>query len=303
LGGEIRLDARAAEKALYARVAGPLGMSTIDAAQGILDIAVTKMAHAVKGVTTARGFDAAKFTLVAYGGAGPLHATAVARELGIARVLIPRAPGHFSAVGMLFADLRYDYVRTDFSKLADLDFARYEDAFVALEKQGRAAVANARVRISEIRVTRALDMRYVGQEHLVTIDVPVDYFERGDRDAIKVLFDKEHALRYGTSVPNEAAEIANLRTTVAGVLAKPKFERVQHGGVTPPAEAARETRSAFFGGLFIATPVFARDALLTDNRIHGPALIEEHASTTVLMPGDALTVDSLGNLVIAVGPP
>jgi N-methylhydantoinase A len=174
---------------------------------------------------------------------------------------------------------------------------------VALEKQGRAAVAKARVRISEIRVTRALDMRYVGQEHLVTIDVPVKYFERHDRAAIKTLFDKEHELRYGTSAPHEAAEIASLRKTVTGVLAKPQFRRVPEGAATPPVDAKRGTRSAFFCGSSIETPVFARDTLLTGNRIQGPTLIEEHASTTVLMPGDALTVDALGNLVIAVGEP
>ena len=301
LGGEMRLDAKAAEKALYTRIAGPLGMSVIDAAQGIVDIAVTKMSYAVKAVTTQRGLDAGNFALVAYGGAGPLHATAVARELGITRVLIPRAPGHFSAVGMLFSDLRYDYVHTEFVKLDALDFARYETVFRALENEGRNAVANARVDVREIRVSRALDMRYVGQEHLVTIDVPVALFERADRAAIKSLFDREHELRYGTFAANEAAEIASLRLTVTGVLAKPAFERIASGTGSPAPAASRGTRETHFGGRFVSTQVFARDALLSGNRIGGPALIEEHASTTVLMPGDALSVDSLGNLVIAIG--
>jgi N-methylhydantoinase A len=103
--------------------------------------------------------DAGHFLLVAYGGAGPLHATAVARELGIARVLVPRAPGHFSACGMLFSDLRHDYVHTEFAKLAELNFARYEAVFQALESNGRAAIANSRLAVSEIRISRALDMR------------------------------------------------------------------------------------------------------------------------------------------------
>jgi N-methylhydantoinase A len=303
LGGEMRLDVGAAEKALYRRIAGPLGMSTIEAAQGIVDIAVTKMAHAVKRVTTARGLDAGNFTLVAYGGAGPLHATAVARELGIGRVVVPRAPGHFSASGMLFCDLRYDYVHTEFAKLAELDFARYEEVFAALEAQGRAGVKNARVTAGDVVVSRALDMRYVGQEHLVTIDVPVEHFARADRAAIKALFDKEHERRYGTSTPSEPAEIASLRTTVTGVLAKPKFERLAKGTANPPAKASRGTRPACFSGAFVETPVLGRDVLLAANRIQGPALIEEHASTTVLMPGDGGEVDGLGNLVITIGAP
>ena len=145
---------------------------------------------------------------------------------------------------------------------------------------------------------RALDMRYVGQEHLVTIEVPVDNFERRDRDAIKRLFDQEHQLRYGTSVPGEAAEIASLRTAVTGILAKPRFERIARGGSEP---APRAHRRAFFGASFVETPAFDRDSLRAGQRIHGPALIEEHASTTVLMPDDAMEVDALGNLVIAIG--
>ncbi len=301
LGGEMQLEMKAAERALYAGVAQPLGMSIVEAASGIIDIAVTKMSYAVKGVTTQRGLDVGNFVLVAYGGAGPLHATAVARELGITRVLIPRAPGHFSAVGMLYSDLRYDYVRTRFTKLADLDFAMFEEIFAELETEGRRAVAEAGVRVADVEIARALDMRYVGQEHLVTIDVPMECFARADRAAIKRLFDAEHEQRYGTAAPSEAAEIASLRTAVTGVLTKPEFERIARGKETPPDAAKRGFRQACFGGRFIDTPTFHRDALLAGNTIAGPALIEEHASTTVLMPGDGLTVDAFGNLCIDAG--
>lgn len=301
LGGEMRLDPKAAERALYAHVAQPLGMSIIEAAAGIIDIAVTKMSYAVKGVTTQRGLDVGKFTLVAYGGAGPLHATAIARELGITRVLIPQAPGHFSAVGMLHSDLRYDYVRTRFTKLAELDFAAFEDIFAELEAEGRRAIGEAGVKVGDVRIARALDMRYVGQEHLVTIDVPVAYFAKADRVAIKRLFDAEHEQRYGTSAPAEAAEIASLRTAVTGVLEKPRFESIASGADTPAAAVQRGTRQTYFAGNFITTAAFGREQLVAGNRVAGPAVIEEHASTTVLMPGDTLTVDTLGNLLIDVG--
>ncbi len=301
LGGEMLLDVKAAERALYTHVAQPLGMSIVEAAAGIIDIAVTKMSYAVKGVTTQRGLDVGKFTLAAYGGAGPLHATAIARELGITRVLIPQAPGHFSAVGMLHSDLRYDFVRTRFTKLSELDFSAFENIFVELEAEGSRKIREARVPVRETYIARSLDMRYVGQEHLVSIDIPAEHFSGQDRAAIKRLFDSEHERRYGTSAPAEAAEIASLRTAVTGILEKPKFESIASGGLSPLPDAQRGTRQTYFSGAFVGTTVFAREKLLAGNRISGPAVVEEHASTTILMPGDVLTVDALGNLLIAIG--
>ena len=148
------------------------------AADGILRIAATAMSYAVKGVTTERGLDAADFTLVAYGGAGPLHAVDVAREIGIRTVIIPGAPGVFSAFGMLFADLRYDFVRTWFTRLDDAPFDQIEGVYRELEQQGRDAVAATTVRPRRITVKRAADMRYVGQEHAVTVDLPMAVFAR-----------------------------------------------------------------------------------------------------------------------------
>jgi N-methylhydantoinase A len=300
LGGEMKLDVKAAERAM-AHVAEPLGLSTTEAANGILRIAATKMSYAVKGVTTERGLDAGSFALVAYGGAGPLHATAVAREIGIRKVIVPRAPGHFSAFGMLFSDLRYDFVRTWFTSLAGVDFAAFEAVFTELEQEGHAAIGASAISPREITVQRALDMRYVGQEHLVTVDIPKELFDKADRAAIKELFDAVHAQRYGTSAPNEPAEIASLRTTITGIVDKPGLERIAAGDEAPPQAARTGTRKAFFPETgFADTPTFARAALLASNRIAGPALIEEHASTTVALPGDTVEVDALGNLVITI---
>jgi N-methylhydantoinase A len=300
LGGEMALDVAAAEQAIK-RVADPLKLSVIDAASGILRIAATKMSYAVKGVTTERGLDVASFTLVAYGGAGPLHATAVAREIGIRKVIIPRAPGHFSAFGMLFADLRYDFVRTWFVSLDTLDFAAFETAYRELEHDGRAAVAAAAISPRDVTVQRALDMRYVGQEHSVTVDIPQIHFTNKDRAAIKALFDAVHAQRYGTWAPTEPAEIASFRTAVTGIVEKPGLERIEMGGDEPPPAARTGYRMAYFGGTgFVDAPTFARAWLLAGNRMQGPALIEEHASTTVALPGDSVEVDAIGNLVIDV---
>ena len=301
LGGEMKLDVAAAETALRERIAEPLGLMLTEAADGILRIAATAMSYAVKGVTTERGLDAGNFALCAYGGAGPLHAVAIAREIGIREVIVPFAPGVFSAFGMLFSDLRYDYVRTGLTRLEDASFEEITRIYKELEDQGRAAIAATGVAPQKIAIKRAADMRYVGQEHPVTVDLPISVFTKQDRAAIKRHFDELHLARYGTSAPQEPAEIVSLRTTVTGVMRKPPQDKIKRGSASPPRAAATGKRKAFFGKGFVATPTFARAALLAGNRIKGPALIEEHASTTVLWPGDRLSVDLYGNLVITIG--
>jgi N-methylhydantoinase A len=300
LGGEMRLEVEAAQRALTERVAKPLGMNITAAADGILRIAATAMSYAVKGVTTERGLDAGDFALVAYGGAGPLHAVQVAREIGIRTVIVPTAPGVFSAFGMLFSDLRYDFVRTWFTRLEDAPFAAIERVYRDLERQGRAAIAGTSVKPQKITLKRAADMRYVGQEHAVTVDLPLKVFEREDRRAIKRLFDAMHELRYGTSAPDERAEIVSLRSTVTGLMRKPPQKRVARGGRTPDKAAFTGRRLVYLDGKFRSTPTYARAALAAGNRISGPALIEEHAATTVLLPGDGLEVDAGGHLIIKV---
>jgi N-methylhydantoinase A len=300
LGGEMRLDLAAAEAALRTRVAATLGMDVTAAADGILRIAVTAMSYAVKGVTTERGLDAGDFALVAYGGAGPLHAVEVAREIGIGTVIVPTAPGVFSAFGMLFSDLRYDFVRTSFARLEDAPFEGIERVYRELEAEGRAAIAAASVVPRKITVKRAADMRYVGQEHAVTVDLPLAVFAREDRGAIKRHFDAMHEQRYGTSAPDERAEIVSLRSTVTGVMRKPPQEEIRRGKRAPDKAAFTGKRSVYLDGKYRATPTYARAALAAGNRIEGPALVEEHASTTVLLPGDRLEVDTHGHLRIKV---
>jgi N-methylhydantoinase A len=261
------------------------------------------MSHAVKAVTTERGLDAGSFTMVVYGGAGPLHASAIAREIGIRKVLIPHAPGYFSAYGMLFSDLRHDYVRSVFRHLEGLSFEEIEAACQAMEDEGRAAIATSRITPDEIVFERAADMRYVGQEHAVTVELPREYFERQDRAAIKRHFDQVHEVRYGTSAPAEPADIVSLRVTVLGRMRKPPHNQVEAGGDAPDAAALRTRKPVYFrsAGEAVSTPVYQRERLRAGNCIEGPALIEEHASTTVVQPGDRLQVDAWGNLQISIG--
>ncbi|VTU38596.1 hydantoinase/oxoprolinase family protein [Variovorax sp. RA8] len=302
LGGELKLDMEGCKRQMDERVAGPLGLAPTEAADGILRIAVTQMSHAVKAVTTERGLDAGSFTMVVYGGAGPLHASAIAREIGIRKVLIPYAPGYFSAYGMLFSDLRYDYVRSVFRKLNDVSFEEIESAYKTMEDEGRAALAQSGVKADGVVIERAADMRYVGQEHAVTVDLPMAFFEGKDRSAIKQQFDELHKVRYGTSAPKEPADLVSLRVTVLGIMKKPPKHRVDEGSSKPEKAAVRTVKPVYFrSGGWADTPVYKRDLLRSGNVVSGPALIEEHASTTVMQPGDEMRVDELGNLQISIG--
>jgi N-methylhydantoinase A len=204
---------------------------------------------------------------------------------------------------MLFSDLRHDFVHTGIERLADVDFGRVEREYRAMAEDGLRAIRETAAAPNEILVHREADMRYVGQEHAVTVGIPEAMLAARDRAAIKKRFDDIHELRYGTCAPQEPAEIVSLRTTVIGVMAKPAFERIAAGSAEPDRAARRGTRKVFFreAGRFLETPIFARSGLKSNNRIPGPAVVEEHASTTVVFPDDALSVDNFGNLLISIG--
>ena len=262
------------QRQMQERIAGPLGLEPTQAADGILRIAVTQMSHAVKAVTTERGLDAGSFTMVVYGGAGPLHASAIAREIGIRKVLIPYAPGYFSAYGMLFSDRRYDYVRSVFRKLNDVSFDEIEALYQSMEDEGRAALAQSGTHAEDVVIERAADMRYVGQEHAVTVDLPGAFFVDKDRSAIKRQFDDLHKVRYGTSAPKEPADLVSLRVTVLGTMKKPPKHSVDVGTATPAPGAVRATKPVYFRSSgWAETPVYTRERLLAGNLIRSFGLI------------------------------
>jgi len=302
LGGEMTLDLKAAQAAMKSKVSTPLKMDVTAAAYGILQIAAASMSHAVKGVTTDRGLDPSAFPhLFAYGGAGPLHAGMVARELRIPHVIIPRAPGHFSAFGMLLADFRKDLVRSQFVSLDSVNMPNLRDWFTELELPGLQSAKTSGLQIQKLVVQRYLDMRYVGQEHAVTVEISSDAFKSQSKSLIKDAFDKAHEERYGRGSPNEPAEIVSIRSAISGVMKKPKLEKIPTGKSKPRVSAQNGKRQVFFGDSgWCMTPIYRRDSLLAQNSLRGPALIEEHASTTVVHPGDLLTVDEYGNLHLKI---
>jgi N-methylhydantoinase A len=203
---------------------------------------------------------------------------------------------------MLMADLRRDFVNTWFTPLAKASFADMENLYQDMERRGLAGISHAHVELQEIAVLRGADMRYVGQEHAVTVELPTELFAAQDRDGIKHCFDAVHETRYGYASPGEAAEIVSLRCAVVGMMKKPHQQQMEAGTAEPPAQAFRGNRLVYFVGAgFVETPTYDRAHLVAANTIKGPALVEEYASTTVIHPGDALEVDGLGNLIITTG--
>jgi N-methylhydantoinase A len=302
LGGQMRLDPEGARRAIGSKVADPLNLSVDDAALGILRIANAQMANSVRAVTTAKGLDPRDFVMFAYGGAGPLHATDVARELGVGRVIIPPMPGHFSAYGMLLTSLRRDYAYTHIMRFSAADLGAWEQECRRMEEEGRTSLEQMPVGLSGIRVLRAADMRYEGQEHTFTIPLPADLSLSTARAAIRREFDTAYAQQFSHNAPDQDAELVTMRVAVLGDLPKPQLTRIPPGGKDPPPAAIRGARKVLYPGVGqrLDARVSDRALLLSGNAIEGPALIDEHASTTVIGPQDRLDVNAYGHLVIEV---
>ena len=303
LGGEMDLDEQAAHAALRRQVAEPLGLSVERAASGVIAIAVASMANAVRAVTTERGLDPRDFTLIAYGGGGPPHAVAVARELSVGRVIIPGSPAHFSAFGMLLADVRRDYVQTHFQLWASISMEELEGMYRELEQEGVRELEAIGIPGGQVVFERAADMRYVGQEHAVAVSVPANLGNEDARQVIKNAFDQAHEIRFSHSAPEEPAQLVSLRVSVLGHMSKPPLPHIPEGATTPPAEARRSSRPVIVDESERPTEcaVYDRMTLLAGNAITGPAIIEEPASSTFVGPNDRATINEYGHLVIDLG--
>jgi N-methylhydantoinase A len=299
LGGEMRLDRNAAETALRERLGAPLGVTLERAASGMLQVATSAMANAVRHVTLERGLDPRDFTLVAYGGGGPLHAASVAKELSIRTIIIPHAPGHFSALGMLMADVRQDYVRTYYRPLEEADFAALASIHAELAAAGDAALAAAGIDSAARSFELALDLRYVGQEFWLPIPVTEAELRGAEAQAIARRFAEIHDRRFGHAATDEPLELVNVRLTAIGARPRIEFPPLQRVA----AQAAIGRRAVYLESAAQPTScaVYRRERLDPGAALTGPAVIEEYASTTVLFEGDALTVASTAELVIEIG--
>lgn len=280
-GGEIKLDVTAAERAI-ASVADKIGMSIVEAADGIVRIADAAMSQALNVVSVQRGHDPRGFSLVAFGGAGPLHAASLAAETGMTSILIPPRPGIFSAAGLLCADLKHDFSVIKLVRLDHADPYELQKAFADLK--GRAAAVLSREGVANERVSFELgvDVRYVGQSHHLTIeleDVPVtaDTFVE-----VRKRYDRLHDTTYGFSEKSEPCEIVKLRVVGVGHIPKPSLS--EGGNEVAKAIDGVRTREVYFTGMgFLKTAVHSRYGLNQGNKIAGPAVIEE-AESTILVP-------------------
>jgi N-methylhydantoinase A len=297
LAGRMQLDAAASARAVDEHVATPLGLDVPLAAGGIIAIATAAMANAVRAVTTERGLDPRDFALIAYGGAGPLHAVDVARELAIRTVIIPQAPGTFSAFGMLTADLRREYAQTYRAPLS-ADGLRGTDAFfTALEDEAKAWLASAGVPSDATLLEHAVDVRYVGQNYSVTIPL-VPGAQQAD---VKRAFDDAHQLRYSHSAPEEPAEIIAARVSIVGELSKPVLSGLRAGTGTPAASAVLGKRRVRFDPRSeIEATVYDRAQLLAGDAFSGPAIVQEDGSATVVPPDVRVEVQPSGHMILTV---
>jgi N-methylhydantoinase A len=295
LGGELRLDVAAAEAAVE-RIAGPLGYGgpggTIEMADGILSLATVIMAGAIKQISIEHGLDPREFVLFCYGGGGPLHASALARELSIPTVVIPPEPGNFSAVGMLLADARLDLSKTFVGVLNDGTVATLQGVFAEMEEEARAALVRE-FGAENVLFERHAEMRYAGQRH--NIKVPISGL--ADPAGIRQAFDRDYKRRYGHADAKAAAELQALHLSGFTRLRRPELARL------PRAHAAAGPlgrRPVYFGGAggTVEAQVYERTALAPGFAAPGPALIEEYGSTTLVWPGDRFKIGKLGEIRI-----
>ncbi|RTL94215.1 MAG: hydantoinase/oxoprolinase family protein [Hyphomicrobiales bacterium] len=282
------------------RIGKRTGLSGVEAAGAVLRLGNMKMAGAIRMVSVSRGHDPRDFALFAFGGAGPLHATALARELGLPRVLVPARPGITNALGCVVADLRHDFVNTINMPVGALDEASLREVLERHRNEGEALIAKEAVKPDAIRVTHSADMQFVGQTHIINVPLPSSSVSR---ETLQQLFESAYFGRFKVELPEIRANLVNLNTSVTGVRPQTDLSRLidPAGRAATLDEARREIRPVWYDGRWHDTPVYAREKLPLDAVIEGPAILEQMDATTVLEPGDRARSDADGNIIIDIG--
>jgi N-methylhydantoinase A len=263
-------------------------------AEGVVRIVCVNMAGAVRQVSIERGHDPRDFALVAFGGAGPLHAIPIVQELGIPTVLAPQAPGNFCALGALVTDIKHDYIRTYKTKLNEEVLSRLETILREMQNQGDEVLHRDGVPENRRAFQFRMFLRYFGQAWELEIPVTVSPINLSEVDQT---FNKEHLRAYGYNRPGHDIELVNLRVTAIGRIDRPSLAS-QDGASGSISAALREHRKIYFDGNFVDTPIYQRDLVPHQATIKGPAVIEEFGSVTIVFPGWTVTKDKIGNLVL-----
>jgi N-methylhydantoinase A len=296
LGGAMKLDKAAAEKAINEKVAKPLGLDLAEAAMGIIEISNANMLGSMRIASIERGYDPREFDTVAYGGAGPMVASTLAKELGCRRVIIPTHPGIFSAIGMLAADLRLDFIQTYISRMNDIKVDKMNMTYQRLEERAKAELRGEYPGPSTLM--RAADVRYLGQNYEVTVTVPSGTLTQNVLTTIANNFNQEHKRLYGHYKADEPMEIVTLRTTIIGAMSRPKLKKI---AARKSTEAAlKSERQVYFPekGGFVECNVYDRALLGAESSTSGPCVLEEMDSTILVNPSQEATIDSYGNVII-----
>ncbi|MBR9764360.1 MAG: hydantoinase/oxoprolinase family protein [Rhodobacteraceae bacterium] len=286
---------------IFAKKLGdPLGLTPEQAAEAVIQLANVKMAGAIRMVSVSLGADPRDFALFAFGGAGPLHAASLARELGVPKVLTPARPGITNALGCLVADLRHDFTRTVSQPLDTLDMDSLAQILTEQAEEGRALIGREKVEITETRVLQSLDMQFIGQTHLLRVELDGPQITR---EALQTAFEEVYWNRFHVRLDTIRAAVINANTSVIGTrnaLDPARLIPAEHRKATL-TEALRATRPVVFDGQTHETPLYQRDLLPSDASFDGPAILEQMDTTILVPPGDRVTTDAIGNILIHVG--
>jgi N-methylhydantoinase A len=303
LSGRMKIDEAAAINAIEEKLAKPLGMSILDAARGIITVVNSNMSRAIRIVSVERGYDPREFTVVAFGGAGPLHAVSVAKDLGISNVLIPGNAGILCAIGLLVSDIRSDYVKTGIADFVSENIADMNARFKELCDQGDEWLDVEKVPANQKVILKHADMRYFGQNFELSISIDVDQIDENNIQEIIARFHREHKREYGFCREGAKIQIVNYRVTALGKVSVIQLKKQQQAGLESRG-AIIDSRKVFFeeAGDFVDTDIYDRDLLKAGNELSGPAVIEQMDSTIVVPPGHNVKVDSYLNLLISYKP-
>jgi len=291
LDGEMDLAEDKAAQGIADRIADPLDMSVTEASEGIFDVTLANTVGEIREITVEKGLDPREFTMCAYGGAGPMFAPLLAREIGMNEILIPQAPSVFSAWGMLMADVVYDYSQTQISVLAETDYDELEADFEQLEQNGRETLSDEGFSAEERRFERSVEMRYLGQEH--TVKVPAN-----DIDSVAELgerFEEYHINRYGHAM-DDPAEAVHVRVRAIGATEKPEL---QSADAAVEREPATTSAYCFAKEDFVDFQIVQRNALRPGDTVEGPAIVREPTTTIVFHSDQEGRVDEFGHLIIS----
>jgi N-methylhydantoinase A len=295
------VDMEKVKQAITEKIAKPFSTTVEEAALGIIRIANSNMLNALKLISVRKGYDPREFTLVAFGGGGSMHAPALAKELGVNKVIVPVGASVFSAWGMLMTDLRHDYIQTYIRRVEGIDFSELNMQLEVQETQAVAQYKDEGVEEEDVILTRFADLRYLGQEHTVKVPVPAGEITEESMKQVIEKFHETHEQLYTFKLEGAPTEIVNLHLTAFGTVQKPELAKLPATEGTAE-DALKEVRSVLYEeDGWVDTKVYDRTKLGAEVTIEGPAIVEEQSNSTVLYPGQQLTVDSYGNLIIEVG--